>query len=130
MAFSKQRGRSCLSQRPKTCVWFRCSFGKFCSVCILNCQMTPKEVEVLREQFLDHAKSKGEDGSPEMTEADFWNWVEEHSTLSPRHRTREFLTVLFHLADSNKNAKISFEEFLLFVRSICTQQCTHTLSNN
>lgn len=86
-------------------------------------QMTPKEVEVLKEQFLAFAKSTNADGNPEMTEADFWEWVNQHSTLDPQQQTREFLSVLFHLADHNKNAKISFEEFLLFV-------CSQLLSTN
>jgi Ca2+-binding EF-hand superfamily protein len=78
--------------------------------------MTPHEIEVLKEQFLAYAKSQNDEtGATEMTEADFWQWVNGHSTLNPQQQTREFLTVLFQLADSNKNAKISFNEFLLFV---------------
>lgn len=91
--------------------------------------MTPKEVEVLKEQFLTYAKSKSGTGTPEMTEADFWEWVNVYSTLEPQQQTRELLSVLFHLADYNRNAKISFEEFLLFVR-ILYLVCLILPSNN
>eukprot|EP01127_Copromyxa_protea_P012029 TRINITY_DN3097_c0_g1_i1.p1 TRINITY_DN3097_c0_g1~~TRINITY_DN3097_c0_g1_i1.p1 ORF type:complete len:724 (-),score=137.95 TRINITY_DN3097_c0_g1_i1:48-1907(-) len=49
-----------------------------------------------------------------MSEADFWEWVNEHSALDPQQQTMELMSVLFHLADHNHNAKISFSEFLLF----------------